>query len=269
MTGVNIEEKKPTLQQLPKKSSTNLLPDVKTKKRMAGTENNFYKKKKDNAAVQAIAERYFPEEKQKSAFKTKAKSTKTIKKLGSSTQPNFYRNQPPVRNEEEFEDFEEKVENTQLRNREKMHYKMKALERQKHIDSEVSLKEAQLAAIRQEHDELLHTLEGNKRKLEDLKVQKRRQELNSEPTGITDVFSRVSQVMKMIQEEYDVHNFEKAQLKHMFDTYKADILVLQNRIQKIRQEIRTDKMEKEKLNSELTILKREALKLSNKMVDYE
>lgn len=69
-----------------------------------------------------------------------------------------------------------------------------------------------------------------------------------------------------IEDRWVTNDFAKDQLKHMHDTYKADILALQEKCQRRKENLRQGKLRREKLTKDYNNLRKQMDRFQNKTV---
>lgn len=119
--------------------------------------------------------------------------------------------------------------------------KLKELEIHRKYKNELVLKENQLDEVRKRYDELLYSLEENMKRKSLLEFQMTRSQFNIREPALESTVEKIHMEIGDIKEEWVLHNFQKEQLKHISDRYKADILIMQDRIQKSKEEIKRQK----------------------------
>ena len=73
------------------------------------------------------------------------------------------------------------------------------------------------------------------------------------PTEDKTLYSEVSNIgeeIAWIEDQWVIHDLENDQLKHMYTVYKADILALQEKIQRQKENIRKGKLRQDSLMKE-------------------
>lgn len=153
-----------------------------------------------------------------------------------------------------------------LKQRDRISKRLKELEKTKPFKSEIELKEERLTEVRQEHDQLHYELERNRKKLADLSEQHSRfVALHGGQNQDTDL-ETIRYDLAEIEQARVVHELASDQLKHMFLAYKADILIQQESMQRLKEDLRLGRTKKERLNKEFENLSKECDKYWGKIV---
>lgn len=181
----------------------------------------------------------------------------------------FYR-KSPLTDYKDMKNKEEDAHQADLKtHREKVNKRVRELEQQRTFQEEIDARDEQLIKVRSEHDRLQHEVELAKRKLIGLNQRAEAMEPSKEDEKQVRDIQAIYEELGEIEEEWVVHDLEKDQLHHMFTAYKADILALQEQIQRRKEMIRKGKLKKEQFNKYYNYLRRQCDKHLDKINEVE